>query len=409
MSAKYLICFAFLFAALHSNAQWTYPVPQKVQAELERAREAYNDENYQLAEDIYHKYYNLYPADRDLVFGLALCAEATQQKELAIMYYNQLEHFEHYFPELYFNRGMLRYRLGQHESALGDFEKALGMDVKETLSVNYKGMRYSASGGNMLVKTGTTQNWKEEYSIWMARSMIKIGREGEALQIIRNLIEQSPESADLHLIHAELLREVGLNKEAVSAYLRAADLELDNPVAAYQLIEMQKENISKLEVEQAFTKLSEKYPELPEIKTNLAIEAYNEGDYMKALRLLDDVLAVEKNQPSYFFNRGLVWRKLDNPRMAEQDFRMALRLDPDAPGYLAGLAASLMEQSKFQEAIQSWELALAAEPSSVTYRYNLGYAYYRKGDSSRACLHLNEAARRGHTKAAEIARRLCGN
>jgi Flp pilus assembly protein TadD len=68
-------------------------------------------------------------------------------------------------------------------------------------------------------------------------------------------------------------------------------------------------------------------------------------------------------------------------------YKRAVVLDGDNSGYRNHLAAALLSSGKNDEAIYNLEHATKLVPSEAKYLVNLGYAYHRKGDETRALLY----------------------
>jgi tetratricopeptide (TPR) repeat protein len=95
----------------------------------------------------------------------------------------------------------------------------------------------------------------------------------------------------------------------------------------------------------------------------------------------------------YWFQRGAVHERADQPDLAEQAFRRALTLSPQhAPtlNYLGYMYAERGEQ--LDEAVRLIQQALAVDPDNGSYLDSLGWAYFKKGRLEDAREHLQRAA-----------------
>jgi tetratricopeptide (TPR) repeat protein len=82
-----------------------------------------------------------------------------------------------------------------------------------------------------------------------------------------------------------------------------------------------------------------------------------------------------------YFGRG---RNPDDLASAVANFRRAVALEPGSNPALRGLAAALTTSGSVDEAVPVWEKAVAADPKDDFSTYNLGAAYFNKGDKARA-------------------------
>jgi Flp pilus assembly protein TadD len=81
---------------------------------------------------------------------------------------------------------------------------------------------------------------------------------------------------------------------------------------------------------------------------------------------------------------GIVGDMQRRPADAEEQHRLAVKLEPRNPTYLNNLGFSLFLHGKMAEAISYYEQAARLAPSAHRTRTNLGFAYAAKGDLRRA-------------------------
>jgi len=116
------------------------------------------------------------------------------------------------------------------------------------------------------------------------------------------------------------------------------------------------------------------------------------GDYDKALECFDRAVSLDATFALAYSNIGMVrmtlyfgkGRNPDDLALAVRNLRRAVSLDPGLIPALRALGAASMTSGNVDEAIDAWEKAVAANPKDDFSTYNLGLAYFNKGDKARA-------------------------
>jgi len=120
-------------------------------------------------------------------------------------------------------------------------------------------------------------------------------------------------------------------------------------------------------------------PDNPQIRTNLAIALYLDGDSAGALAECQRAskLAPDLFAPHLF--AGLAWFRLGTPDQAETELARAIQINrSDAVAHL-WLGYVHMAQSRYERAVEELKQALAAQPDDMDARYTLGKAYLEMG------------------------------
>ncbi len=87
------------------------------------------------------------------------------------------------------------------------------------------------------------------------------------------------------------------------------------------------------------------------------------------------VIAVDAGETERLVLRGSQWRMQGDLITAERKFREALRLTPDSPGAMNGLATVLLDTDRFGEAVPLLDAALRLNPGDPNLNFNLGLAH----------------------------------
>jgi tetratricopeptide (TPR) repeat protein len=191
-----------------------------------------------------------------------------------------------------------------------------------------------------------------------------------------------PGHVDAIMLSAELLENLERYELEIAAY---AAVPVDHP--SYYLAELGradalrksgKEDVAIEVLEQ----LSQTYPDLSPVHSKM-------GDSLRALKRYDEAVAAYSRaidlsgEPGrgdwfLFYARGICNERIDRWDLAENDFRSALKLNPDQPQVLNYLGYSLVEkQVKLDEALELIEHAVRAAPNDGFITDSLGWALYR--------------------------------
>jgi lipoprotein NlpI len=107
-------------------------------------------------------------------------------------------------------------------------------------------------------------------------------------------------------------------------------------------------------------------------KPDWAIEDYNES------------IALNRKDPTAFYNRGLAYSKTGKFNRAIEDFDEALSLKPNDAAALYGRGHALYRRGRHDAAIRDFSAALRLKPGTAAFFYGRGLAYGKKGRHEQA-------------------------
>ncbi len=115
---------------------------------------------------------------------------------------------------------------------------------------------------------------------------------------------------------------------------------------------------------QYFNQVIRLKPYLSEPYLYRAIAKIQLEDFQGALR--DCNAAIERNPfaPSEYYTRAYVYRRLNQPELAEQDYTEALRFSPENRTYILLRADARAELKRYDEALTDLDMLLSREPQS---------------------------------------------
>ena len=128
-----------------------------------------------------------------------------------------------------------------------------------------------------------------------------------------------------------------------------------------------------------------------EKKIDQAWDLYVEGDYNKAVKLLDEVLNLDSENEEAYYLRGTVYCHLKKYPRAIQDLNKALELDSE--DYMAynerGDAYYFLH--KYEDALNDYNKAIALKPTKEDYYANRALVYYTLDQYVKALADINKA------------------
>lgn len=130
-----------------------------------------------------------------------------------------------------------------------------------------------------------------------------------------------------------------------------------------------------------------------EASRNLGEAHLAEGNYTKALRELLKAEKMNPDDPYVHNDLGLAYLAKENVEESVKHFKKALDLNEEYSAALNNLGSAYVEQGKWEEAIECFE-KVTEDLLYMTPHYplsNLGYVYYRLGQSHKAEKYYLEA------------------
>jgi arylsulfatase A-like enzyme/Flp pilus assembly protein TadD len=218
------------------------------------------------------------------------------------------------------------------------------------------------------------------------------GQPADSIRELGSLIADKKDFTPAYIYLARALMEQGRADEAV----RALDAGVrDNPrnyallsVLGSLLVELQQDDRAA----EILTRAIAIFDFDPDAWNNLGGIRMRKGDHRQALECFGRAIALNAGFTPAYVNSGAAHMALylgrgqDPGELAQalDHFRRAVELDPASNRALRGLASALTSAGREDEALPVWEKAVAADPKDDFSTYNLGAAYFNKGDRAKA-------------------------
>ena len=108
------------------------------------------------------------------------------------------------------------------------------------------------------------------------------------------------------------------------------------------------------------------------------------GQIENGISILRELAKEVKNDSNIYYLLGYAYRETNKFKLAEENFKKAIIVNPKHYTSFLGLGITYQKQSKFQEAIEYIEQAININQYSEDAYNSLGYTYKLKGDIQKA-------------------------
>jgi tetratricopeptide (TPR) repeat protein len=129
----------------------------------------------------------------------------------------------------------------------------------------------------------------------------------------------------------------------------------------------------------------------PDIWTTIGAAYQNTGDYDMARQAFEQALRIDQRNPIAHNKLGFLYFSLaikNNDgralNMSLESYKRAIESDPEYADAYVGLGNAYLQVNNLEGGIFCLEKALEIQPNQGTAIYNLGMAYFLKGDKKRA-------------------------
>jgi arylsulfatase A-like enzyme/Flp pilus assembly protein TadD len=184
------------------------------------------------------------------------------------------------------------------------------------------------------------------------------GKINDALEVLKLGFSSNPTSYEIFFKYVNLLVQAGRNEQAIELGTNARLREMDYD---------------------------------PDIWTNIGAAYQNIGDLDMARQAYEQALRIDKRNPFAFYKLGFLYYSLalkNNDARALgrslENYKKAIEFDPYYANAYVGLGNAYLQTDNLEGGIYCLEKALEIRPGQGLVIYNLGMAYFLKGDTKRA-------------------------
>ena len=167
---------------------------------------------------------------------------------------------------------------------------------------------------------------RPEPVIWLARIFLAISKPKSALNAANEACKLAPDNAACRLILGKALEAMGQNDRAMSAYKRAAELDVRDPEPLFLLGLMKNKGKQTQLAVSYFQQALARSPVYAPAAHHLATEYLQTGEFARAESLLKRVLAVHPDDENLLLNLAYNYLKQGESRKAVEAFQRAMKI-----------------------------------------------------------------------------------
>ena len=309
------------------------------------------------------------------------------------------------FAEAHANLGAVLARLGQYQEAVLSYERALAINPGLTAAKLNLGLAHYRAGALRPAADTFQAVHTAEPSLLQARQLlglvlVELGRDAEAIPHLEGSARSGlEEPAVLFALGRAYSRRGDPRAEAIAERLSKTP---DGQPLWHQLqgLVLQRDDQHRKALD-AFAAAAALNASLPQLSVNVGVSRLALGDRDGArLAFADALTRSDRDAAAHIY---LAWmdeqddRLLDARRHAEQ----AVEIEGDLAESRGLLGRILLKQGNPEGAVRHLRAATAAEPRNPAWRFLLGQAYQRAGQTEAAAQEFAEARR---LKEQEVAR-----
>ncbi|MFC1492454.1 tetratricopeptide repeat protein [candidate division KSB1 bacterium] len=260
------------------------------------------------------------------------------------------------YPLIYKFLAQCYNQLGQHDKAVTELERYLNYDPEDVYT------------NSMLVFYYTQSRQMDKY----------IDRVLKYLPLIENPSEKIPHLKTLKGIYSQS----GENDKALDIVNQLLVINPDDKELADERISLLKTTGGTDAVKNDLEEKAKQYPNDASYKWELVQIYEDEADYDQAIGMLDQVLALQKDNADALERKlRIYWEFQQDEANAVLVLNELSRIKPDDPSYVGQLAQINYENDKYQEAISICERALRIDPNFGKAKYYMAKSVHDFADS----------------------------
>lgn len=156
-----------------------------------------------------------------------------------------------------------------------------------------------------------------------------------------------------------------------------------------------------------FTSFIQEYPNYPNAYYNRGLAKYMLGDYQGTIKDYNKAIELDPDDADSYYDRGLAKYKLEYYGGAIQDFNKVIKINPyhSSAYIMRGLVKQRLED--YESAIKDYNRAIEIDPNDPLAYFNRGLSNYLIGDEKSACMDWSKAEELGDEDAYDLILEYC--
>lgn len=269
-------------------------------------------------------------------------------------------------PTLYAARAGLFYEKEGYDEAIADLQRALSID---STNVDYLHLLadayldYYKSREALATMKRAAELYPERIPTLLKLSEFQLilKRHEESMRTIDQILRLDPQNPDAYLMFGMNFKELGDTIRAINSFQKSVEFDSDMIDSWINLGQLHAAIDSKM-AERFFDNAITVAPRNIEALHAKADYLQDKGDLTGAIELYKQIVLVDRQYEEAYFNSGLLYLDLDSLAQAQQQFDLAIRVNPAfvSAFYYRGVAAEL--QGNVEQAKADYEQVLRLAP-----------------------------------------------
>lgn len=288
-------------------------------------------------------------------------------------------------PAPYYNRGLIYRQNRDYEKAIADYSKAVEIDPTYGKAYYWLGVSYSRI---------------EDYQAAIESYNEAIGL---GYDLVNSYYQRGAAYYELHDLEAALAdfqQTIAINPNDADAYLWIGEIHYQ--LQQYRLAQenfQRHVDLADIPDDLAVNRLQE-IAALPVLTAddyfNMAVEAYNAGNYEEAIEIYTQAIALDSTDPAFYNNRGTCYFNLGQYTQALEDYNAALVVDDTyvLAHYNRGNTNFVL--GNYADSITDLTRAIELDPRKSEAYYVRGLSYASLDLYDEALLDYNKALELGY-------------
>jgi tetratricopeptide (TPR) repeat protein len=330
-------------------------------------------------------------------FRDAVTAQQQEDFERAAEAYRHAIELEPRFAEAHANLGIVLARLGRYDEAISAYARALAITPTLTAARLNLGLAHYRAGALTAAASAFQTVHAADPSLLQARQLlglvlVELGRDTDAIPHLEASIHTaSDEPAVLFALGRAYARQADSRAEAIAERLAKIP---EGQALWHQLrgIVLQRDDRHQ-DALAAFTAARALNDALPQLSVNEGVSRLALGDRTGARQAFG--AALDRSDHDAAAHIYLAWMDEQDDRLPEarRHAERAVALEGNLGESQGLLGRILLKQASPEAAIGPLEVAVRVEPKNASWRFLLGQAYQRTGQTAAAAREMAEARR----------------
>lgn len=372
---------------------------------FELAQEKVQNQNYQEALSLINQALQYQSDHVEGYFDRALVKEKIGDPQGALTDYQIVLLLDSTYKEAAFNRAKLRYQQKQYQRAKTDFQKVLTMSSSGTRMMYFKGTSLNQSPEAPVQSITTSYSMDADIYHYLGLCDQANNDFESSIIFFDRALSINPTDPN-YLVNRGLSQSALDHTDLAIADFRAAlSLSPEHPIAQFNLTQ-ELESSGKLELTD-YDEIIAQHPQFASAYINRALAKIQNGDLVGAILDYDQAIIINPSDPLIYVNRALAKERLKDFRGALVDYNMAVKLDQAAANAYRGRGRVLFELDETQLSIEDLNQAIKLDPKHGGSYFNRALVHRKLGNQQQTCSDLRKAKTLGVEMAEKALRTYC--